>query len=170
MTGRYQASALPERVTPEAIQQFGEGLAAATAGATPPTGQTQQSDSTAGETQPPPISPEKPADLPSTATSTSAHEQPASPDTKEATSAQAYPDIVLDIFKAIRHLENYEQIKKSCNEVEKGIVVPMSIFAKHGLAVSVVLDILDKSKLLVEISPSRKSCILHNAARGLLFG
>lgn len=169
MTGRYHASALPERVTPEAIQQFGEGLGAA-AGSTPPISQTQQSDSTAGETQPPTISPEKQVDIPSTVSSNSADEQLASPEQKKAPSAQPYPDIVLDIFKAIRHLENYEQIKKSCNEVEKGIVVPMSIFAKHGLAVSVVLDLLDQNKLLVEISPTRKSCILQNAARGLLFG
>ena len=170
MTGRYQASALPESVTPEAIQKFGEGLGTAATGLKPAPAATGHGDNTPGETQISSTTLAKPADIPGTTASTSVDDQPASPETNKGTSAPTYPDIVLDIFKAIRHLDDHEQIKRSCNEVEKGIVVPMTIFAKHGLPVSKVLEILDQSKLLVEISPSRKSCILQKAARGLLFG
>lgn len=170
MTGRYQASALPESVTPEAIQKFGEGLGTAASGLKPAPASTGHSDNTPGETQISSATLAKPADIPGTTAATSVDDQPASPETNKGTSAPTYPDIVLDIFKAIRHLDDHEQIKRSCNEVEKGIVVPMTIFAKHGLPVSKVLEILDQSKLLVEISPSRKSCILQKAARGLLFG
>ncbi|MBP0633118.1 MULTISPECIES: TraI domain-containing protein [unclassified Cupriavidus] len=170
MTGRYQTSALPESVTPEAIQKFGEGLETTTAGSKPTASPTGQSDNTQGAAQISSTSPAEQADVPAAAASTSADVQPGSPDTKKAPSTPRYPDIVLDIFKAIRHLDDYDQIKKSCNEIEKGIAVPISIFAKHGLPVSKVLDILDQSKLLVEISPTRKSCILQKAARGLLFG
>lgn len=170
MTGRYQASALPESVTPEAIQKFGEGLGIAAAGSTPATGQTQQSDTAQGETQSSPTSPAAPADAPTTTASASTGNQPALPDTKKAPLAPQYPDIVIDLFKAIRHVEDYEQIKKLCNEVDDGIVVPMTIFAKHGLPVSNVLKILEENKLLVKISDTRKSCILQKAARGLLFG
>jgi len=169
MTGRYQASTLPESVTPEAIQKFGEGLGAA-AGSTPATGQTQQSDASPGETQSTSTLPAAPSDVPATDASASAGEQPASPETKTVPPAPAYPDIVLDLFKAIRHVEDYEQIKKLCNEVDDGIVVPMTIFAKHGLPVAGVLKILEENKLLVKISDTRKSCILQKAARGLLFG
>ncbi len=80
-----------------------------------------------------------------------------------------YPDIVLDIFKAIRALDDYEQIKKSCNEIESGIAVPVTVFAKHGLPASKVLQILEANNLIVEFSSNRKSVILHKAARDLLF-
>lgn len=170
MTGRYQTSALPESVTPEAIHKFGEGLASTAAGSKPAASSAEQGENTSRAAENSSTGPAALAEEPGTEAAAGANQPSGTSEPSKAPSAPAYPEIVLDIFKAIRHLDDYEQVKKSCNEIEKGIAVPISIFAKHGLPVSKVLEILDQSKLLVEISGSRKSCILQKAARGLLFG
>jgi hypothetical protein len=168
MTGRYQKSALPDGITPESVQKFGEGLGAPAPASSSQTGQSKQGSNTLPETQ---QSSETPAAVPDEKEpAAAAEEQPVAVDAKKPQSTPKYSDIVLDIFKAIRALEDYDQIKKSCNEVESGIAVPVTIFAKHGLPASKVLQILEENKLIVEISPTRKSLILQKAARGLLFG
>ncbi|MGF6604293.1 hypothetical protein P3T23_009048 [Paraburkholderia sp. GAS448] len=169
MTGRCQKSTLPDGVTSESIQQFGEGLGTPAAGSAAAAGQSQQGGNTPSEAQCSSETPATPPDANASATSPSTVEQPAAEHTTKAPSTPKYPDIVLDIFKAIRALDDYEQIKKSCNEVESGIAVPVTIFAKHGLPASKVLQILEENKLIVEISSTRKSLILQKAARGLLF-
>ncbi|KAH0436575.1 TraI domain-containing protein [Paraburkholderia fungorum] len=170
MTGRYQKSTLPDGITPESIQTFGDGLRTPTTGLGVPAGESPQGGNAPadakGSSEAPPASP----DAPASRSSPSTDQQPAAEDTKKVLAMPKYPDIVLDIFKAIRALEDYEQIKKSCNEVESGIAVPVTIFAKHGLPASKVLQILEENKLIVEISPTRKSLILQKTARGLLFG
>lgn len=168
MTGRYQTTTLPESVTPESIQKFGEGLGTNAAGPKAQSSAGEQVENTPVAVQSTTTIPA--AEAPGEDVAANISPQPGASEPSKAPSAPAYPDIVLDIFKAIRHLHDYDQIKKSCNEIEKGIVVPISIFAKHGMPVSKVLDYLEQSKLLVEISSSRKSCILQKAARGLLFG
>jgi len=168
MTGRYQKSALPDGITPESVQKFGEGLGAPAPASSSQTGQSKQGSNTSPETQ---QSSDAPAAAPDEKEpAAAAAEQPTAVDAKKTPSTPKYPDIVLDIFKAIRALEDYDQIKKSCNEVESGIAVPVTIFAKHGLPASKVLQILEENKLIVEISSTRKSLILQKAARGLLFG
>lgn len=170
MTGRYQKSTLPDGITPESVQTFGEGLGTPASGATAPAGQPQQGGNTSAEDQRSSEPPAPSLDAHESATPELAADQPPAADTKKAPSIPKYPDIVLDIFKVIQALDDYEQIKKSCNEVESGIAVPVTIFAKHGMPTSKVLQILDEQKLIVEISPSRKSLILNKAARGLLIG
>ncbi|VVE14282.1 TraI domain-containing protein [Pandoraea cepalis] len=167
MTGRYQKSALPDGVTPESIQKYGEGVGTPAAVAA---GKSHDGDNSSSETQRSSESPAVVTDAQQSVTIASTGEKPIEEGTKKAPSTPRYPDIVLDIFKAIRALDDYEQIKKSCNEVESGIAVPVTIFAKHGLPASKVLQILEENKLIVEISQTRKSLILQKDARSLLFG
>lgn len=102
------------------------------------------------------------------ATSAPAVDESAANDSQKVGSTSKYPDIVLDIFKAIRSQEDYEHIQTSCNEAESGIAVPMTIFGRLDLPAAMVLRILDENKLLVEISQSRGLVILTKEVRALL--
>ncbi|VWC82849.1 hypothetical protein BLA39750_01333 [Burkholderia lata] len=169
MTGRYQKTTMPDGVTPATIQSFGEQIVAkqtSQATATP-----KPLEATNAPAAPPADSSADPTGNVGQGASVPAHEKPQlePAPTKPAESATSYPPIVLDIFKAICAQENYEDVKKSCNETESGIVVPVHIFAKHGLPSSSVLQILQENNLLVQISPTRRSAILARAVRPLLF-
>ncbi|WP_321816695.1 MULTISPECIES: TraI domain-containing protein [unclassified Paraburkholderia] len=167
MTGQYLKKDLPEGVTPEAIAQFGAGLnTAAKDSASPP------SPVPSGVAAHPPT----PA-LPDAVEVTAPPEVNIPPSEAQGSVPKAaapavaqYPDIILDIFKAIRALPNYEEVKKLCNETESGIAVPVTIFAKHGMPSAKVFELLEQNKLIVQMSPTRKSLVLPKSVRSLLLG
>lgn len=170
MTGKYQKKDLPEGVTPETIAQFGAGLDA-TAKESPPASGTAAPGAPAQ-----PQAPTAPnADAPTgTARPDNGNVPPVdeqgAPQKPTAPPTPQYPDLILDMFKAIRAQPDFEQMKKLFNETESGIAVPSTILAKLGQPVANIIALLDEHKLLVQISDSRKSLVLSKSVRSLLLG